>query len=140
MKRTYHQFPALESNHNILQLTIRVQQFPQSAHHYSNHPILFLTRSQSLPPRPTLRIEKRPLPNPNNPMPLPFPQPIIIRRRSMINTPIIPNRQIPLPPPPKPNLKIVILNHEPRKPLQQRRRLLSRDLVDFLHVVAHCED
>ena len=67
-------------------------------------------------------------------------QPLIIRRRSMVNTPVIPNRYVIRILPAMSDLQIMILHDQPHEPLEQRLRFQRRHVIDVLHVLADCED
>ena len=70
----------------------------------------------------------------------PLPQPLIIRRRRVINTPVVPNRYIIRILPAMSNLQVVIFHNQLHEPFQQRFRFQGRHFIDVLHVAADCED
>lgn len=49
-----------------------------------------------------------------------LPQPLIIRRRSVVNTPVVPNRYIIRILPAMSNLQVVIFHNQLHEPFQQR--------------------
>lgn len=70
----------------------------------------------------------------------PLPQPLVIRRSSVINTPVVPNRYIVRILPAMSNLQIMIFHNQLHEPFQQRFRFQERHVIDVLHVGADCEN
>lgn len=69
-----------------------------------------------------------------------LPQPLIIWRRSVINTPVVPNRYIIRILPAVSDLQVVIFHNQLHEPFQQRFRFQGCHVIDVLHVGADCED
>lgn len=105
-----------------------------------NSNLFSYTLRQSLTPGLALRIQVRLLSNAHNPMCLPFAQTLVVRRSSMVHTPIIADRQIIGILPLISGLQIMILDNQPQKPFQQSFRLIWCDVVDLLHMLSDCED
>ena len=95
---------------------------------------------QRLPPTRARGIKIRPLPQAHRPIPLPLAQTLledIIRRSSMIHTPIIPNRNIILRLPLQPHLQIMILNDKLHEPTQEVLALVIRQPMNPLDMMSH---
>jgi len=107
------------------------------------NPHLNLLRlGKRLPPPRTLGIKIRPFPQTHRPVPSPLPKvfPNVIRRRSMIHAPIIPDSEIVRILPAVAHLQIVVINYQTQKPREKPFALAGGESVDVLYVVAEGED
>ena len=129
----------------------------------SRRQILSLSQPQRLPPRLTIWIQVRPLPQTDGTLPCPITQAFVVRRGGMVHATIIPNSwrmsatyqrasttqfrntenkltKIVRIPPLMPDLQIVVFDNQTHKPIQQSPALLLRQPVDALDMMPYSED
>lgn len=95
-----------------------------------------LRQPQSLAPRQTIRIKIGHLTDAHRTMPTAMPKALMIRRRSMIRAPVIPNGHIIDILPSVPDLQVVVFHQQLDEPIFQHLALVFGHAVELLEVVS----
>lgn len=98
--------------------------------------------SQRLFPRHTSRVKVRPLPQAHSAVTLPLAIVTleVIRGRSMVHTPVIPDCEIIRVQPLVTDLQIVVIDEQSHEPCEESLTLLLSHVVNLGNVLAECED